>query len=184
MKALKEETAKAVREVLEEACLNKGDIFVVGCSTSEVMGGRIGKNSSMEAASYIYEALDEELRKKEVFLAVQCCEHLNRAIVIERDALLNLDQRVNVVPHEHAGGSLATTAYSHMKSPVVVETIVADAGLDIGDTLIGMHLRRVAVPLRIPTKTIGEAHILGARTRPKFIGGNRAEYDSKLAKGK
>jgi uncharacterized protein (TIGR01440 family) len=169
----------AVKELIEVAKLKKGDIMVVGCSTSEVLGSKIGTNSDPDTAKYIFEGLYAPLKEQGIFLAVQCCEHLNRAIVIEKSALPNAET-VNVIPQKKAGGSLATVAYANFENPVVVEEIKADAGLDIGDTLIGMHLKKVAVPVRLATKQIGEAHLTCARVRPKFIGGIRAIYDETL----
>lgn len=176
---IKEQCEKAVREVLEKAKVKKGDIFVVGCSTSEVMGSRIGTDSNYETAEEIFAGIYGVTQEKGVYLAIQCCEHLNRAIVTERAAVLG-KEIVNVVPQKKAGGSLATVAYKSFADPVVVEEIKADAGMDIGDTLIGMHLKKVAVPLRIETKKIGEANVVCARVRPKFIGGIRAIYDENL----
>lgn len=174
---IKEEAALAAKELLEAAELKKGDILVVGCSSSEIVGEKIGKGSSLETAEAVFEAIYEETKKAGVFLAAQCCEHLNRAIIIERECAEKYRlEPVCVVPFPKAGGSFATTAYRSFTSPVAVEEIKAHAGLDIGGTLIGMHLRAVAVPLRLSVKKIGEANILCARTRPKFIGGERAHY--------
>ena len=172
--------AKAViTELTEKAKLKTGDIVVIGCSTSEIIGSRIGTNSSPDAAKMVFEAIYEVTQEKGVYLAAQCCEHLNRAIIIERQAV-PFTETVNAIPHPKAGGSFATQAYQHFKDPVAVEKIKADAGLDIGSTLIGMHLKKVAVPLRLENKMIGEAIVVAARTRPKFIGGARAVYDDKL----
>ena len=176
---IKEQSAKAVLELLEKAKLKKGDILVVGCSTSEVLGSKIGTDSNSDTAKEIFDGIYGVLKEKGIYLAVQCCEHLNRAIVIERAAVQNAEI-VNVVPQKKAGGSLATVAYASFENPVVVEEIKADAGLDIGDTLIGMHLKKVAVPVRIETKQIGKANVVCARVRPKFIGGIRAIYDETL----
>ncbi|MEE0969090.1 MAG: TIGR01440 family protein [Clostridia bacterium] len=174
---IKKDTVFAVRELLEAAELKKGDILVVGCSSSEMIGEKIGKSSSLEAAEAAFEAIYAETEKLGVFLAAQCCEHLNRAVIIEKECAEKYGlEPVCVVPFPKAGGSFATTAYRSFKSPVAVETIKAHAGLDIGGTLIGMHLRCVAVPVRLSLKQIGEANILCARTRPKFIGGERAHY--------
>lgn len=173
----------AAWELLEVARLEKGDIFIVGCSTSEVMGARIGKGSSMDAAKAIYEGIYPVLHEQGIFLAAQCCEHLNRAVIVERSALLPGTEICNVVPRLHAGGAFAMTVYENAEHPVAVEEIRASAGMDIGDTLIGMHLKRVAVPVRISVKRIGEANLVCARTRPKFIGGSRAEYDESLIGG-
>lgn len=171
------QAAQAVTELLEQANLKPGQILVVGCSSSEVVGGRIGKNSSMEAAGAIYNAIAPILKEKGIYLAAQCCEHLNRAIILEAKAAEKYGyEPVSVCPWPHAGGSWATTCWRHFAEPVAVEEIKAHAGLDIGGTLIGMHLRRVAVPVRLSLDHIGQAHILCARTRPKLIGGERAHY--------
>ena len=172
--------ARAVMEELKQkANLKSGDIVVIGCSTSEIIGSKIGSNSSPETAKIVFEALYDYAKEEGLYLAVQCCEHLNRAIVTEREAV-PLAECVNVVPQPKAGGSMATQAYAHFKNPVVVEEIKADAGIDIGFTLIGMHLKKVAVPLRLENNKIGEATVIAARTRPKFIGGIRAVYDEDL----
>lgn len=169
-----------VEEICEKAKLNKGDIFIVGCSTSEVIGGIIGKNSSVETGEALFNTIYNILSKKGIFLAAQCCEHLNRAIIIEKEALPFGVETVNVLPQPKAGGSFATAAYNGFKNPVAVETIKADAGIDIGDTLIGMHLKAVAVPVRLQNNKIGSARVVAARTRAKFIGGERAHYNSDL----
>lgn len=174
-----EQTTAVVSELYEKAKLKKGSIIVVGCSTSEVVGSTIGTNSNVEVAGEIFKALHDYTKSKEVYLAIQCCEHLNRAIIIEREAV-PFAEPVNVVPQPKAGGSLATQAYVAFTHPVALEEIKADAGLDIGFTLIGMHLKKVAVPLRLEHHTIGEAMVIAARTRPKFIGGERARYDGEL----
>lgn len=173
---IKLQCKNAVEELIEVAKLKKGNVVIVGCSTSEVVGSKIGTNSDPNTAEKIFEGLYSTLNEKGIFLAVQCCEHLNRAIVIESDATPNAEP-VNVIPQKKAGGSLATVAYSSFKNPIVIEQIKADAGLDIGDTLIGMHLKSVAVPVRLSINAIGEAHLTAARVRPKFIGGVRAIYD-------
>lgn len=169
----------AVKELIEIAKLKKGDILVVGCSTSEVLGSKIGTNSDPDTAKYIFEGIYAPLKEKGIYLAVQCCEHLNRAIVTEKVAVPNAET-VNVIPQKKAGGSLATVAYASFENPVMIEEIKADAGMDIGDTFIGMHLKKVAVPVRLSNKQIGEAHLTCARVRPKFIGGIRAIYDENL----
>lgn len=153
--------------------------MVVGCSTSEIIGSKIGTNSSPDTAETVFKAIYSYAKEKGIYLAVQCCEHLNRAIVVERKAV-PFAEIVNVVPQPKAGGSFATQAYAHFEDPVVVEEIKADAGIDIGLTLIGMHLKKVAVPVRLENKNIGEALVVAARTRPKFIGGIRAAYDQEL----
>ena len=174
-----EQAKAALQELCEKAKLREGNIVVIGCSTSEVVGSKIGTNSSPETAGEIFRGLYDHAREKGIYLAIQCCEHLNRAIVTERTAV-PFGEPVNVVPQPKAGGSLATQAYANFDDPVVLEEIQADAGLDIGFTLIGMHLKKVAVPLRLTNNTIGEAMVLAARTRPKFIGGVRAAYNEEM----
>lgn len=178
-KSIYKETQAAIAELYEKANLHKGDIVVVGCSTSEVVGSKIGTNSNPDVAGEIFNALNDFTKEKGLFLAIQCCEHLNRAIIVEREAV-PFSELVNVVPQPKAGGSLATKAYQGFNLPVAVEEIKADAGLDIGFTLIGMHLKKVAVPLRLINNTIGSARVVAARTRPKFIGGVRAVYDEEI----
>lgn len=164
-------------ELLEQARLKPGSLLVVGCSSSEMVGQRIGKGSSMEAAQAAFQGIYPVLREQGIDLAVQCCEHLNRALILEREAAEKRGYEiVNVVPQPKAGGSFAVTAWNAFSDPVAVEAIAADAGVDIGGTLIGMHLRRVAVPVRTSLSQIGEAIVLCARTRPKYIGGPRAIY--------
>ena len=167
---------QACNELCDVAKLKEGSIVVIGCSSSEVAGGTIGHNSSLETAQAVFKGIYEVLCERKIYLAAQCCEHLNRAIIVEREAVPNAEI-VNVVPQPKAGGSFATTAYKTFKDPVALEEIKADAGLDIGGTLIGMHLKRVAVPVRLGIDHIGQAILLAARTRPKFIGGCRAVYD-------
>ena len=178
---IKNESAAVFSQLIEAAKLREGSVVVLGCSTSEVGGSRIGTASSMDIAAAIYDGFYDMLCGKGIFLAAQCCEHLNRALVIERALAVKLGlDIVNAVPQPKAGGSSATTAYSRMKDPVLVERIRADAGVDIGGTLIGMHLKETAVPLRLPQKKIGEAFVASARTRAKFIGGARAVYNEEL----
>lgn len=167
---------QAVEELLAVAGLQAGDVFVVGCSSSEIVGSQIGHGSSLEAAQAVYEGIAPVLREAGVFLAAQCCEHLNRAIILEAEALPAGAEPVNVIPQPKAGGSFATTCWQRFAHPVALEAIRADAGMDIGDTLIGMHLKAVAVPVRLSLRRIGEANLVCARTRPKYIGGSRAAY--------
>ena len=181
LKEIKEQAGKATSELLLRAGLSEGDILAVGCSSSEVIGERIGTSSSMEAARAVFEGIYAETLKKGVYLAAQCCEHLNRAVIIEKE--LAKRERlpvVNVIPQAKAGGSFATTAYERFAQPAAVEHIRAQAGMDIGDTLIGMHLEEVAVPVRVGIKEIGRAHLVCARTRGKFIGGERAVYNQEM----
>ena len=168
---------QATEELLEAAHLETGDIFVVGCSSSEIMGGHIGHPSSVEAAAAVLAGVLPPLQGQGVYLDVQCWEHLNRAIVLEREAAKAYGcQIVAAIPQPHAGGSWATSCWRAFKDPVLVEEVRAAAGMDIGGTLIGMHLRRVAVPVRLSLDHIGQAILLCARTRPPFIGGARAVY--------
>lgn len=172
---------QAVSELLEVARLEPGDIFVIGCSSSEVGGDKIGSNSSPEIAQAVFQGVYPLLKERDVYLAAQCCEHLNRAIILEKEAARRYGlPLVNVVPQPKAGGSFATAAWAAFDCPAAVETIQAAAGIDIGGTLIGMHLRPVAVPVRLSLRQIGQANILCARTRPKFIGGVRAHYNEDL----
>lgn len=167
----------AMLELLEAASLKPGQIVVVGCSSSEIMGQKIGKGSTPEAAQAVVGELLPLLKERELYLAAQCCEHLNRALIMERQAAEKFGYEIVCVrPRPKAGGSFATAVYEAMDDPVAVEFVRADAGLDIGNTMIGMHLKHVAVPLRLSVKTIGEAPVNAARTRPKLIGGARAEY--------
>ena len=179
MSTIYEQAKASLAELCEKAKLREGNIVVIGCSTSEVMGSKIGTNSNPQVAGELFQGLSDYAKSKGIFLAIQCCEHLNRAIVTERKAV-PYGEPVNVIPQPKAGGSLATQAYAHFDDPVVLEEIRADAGLDIGFTLIGMHLKKVAVPLRLEDNTIGEAMVLAARTRSKFIGGSRAIYDEEM----
>lgn len=178
MTAIGEEAYRAAKEILEAAALEKGELFVVGCSTSEVGGASIGSYSSPELAEVVFGGIYQATQEAGVYLAAQCCEHLNRALILETEAAKSFGYEiVNVVPQPKAGGSFATAAYKAFEQPAAVEHIKAAAGMDIGDTLIGMHLKDVAVPTRIRTTQIGDAHVVCARTRPKFIGGARAVYD-------
>lgn len=175
---LEKEGYDAAREIIEKANLRKGSLFVVGCSTSEVCGSKIGTASSPDVAQAVFRGIYKAVTEAGVYLAAQCCEHLNRALILECEAAEKYGyEEVNVVPQPKAGGSFATAAYHSFKEPVAVEHIKAHAGMDIGDTLIGMHLKDVAVPVRISQKQIGEAHVVCARTRAKFVGGSRAVYD-------
>ena len=179
---VKEESANAARQLAETARLHKGQIVVVGCSTSEVVGHNVGSWSTPEVANAIFEGLNSVFAPMGVYIAAQCCEHLNRALIVEHEAVPN-GEIVNVMPQPKAGSSFATAAYHSFRHPVALEEIRADAGLDIGGTLIGMHLKKVAVPVRLQQNHIGQAIRLAARVRPKFIGGERAIYDESLKDG-
>ncbi|MFD2616241.1 TIGR01440 family protein [Terrilactibacillus laevilacticus] len=177
---IKSQLKQALNDLNKAMPLSSDHLLVVGASTSEVIGERIGTAGTLDAAEMIYEELMEFKKETGVHYAFQCCEHLNRALVIEKS--IAKDQRfdqVTVTPVRTAGGSMATYAYQHIENPVVVEFIKADAGIDIGDTFIGMHLKHVAVPVRSTVKSIGQAHLTMARTRPKLIGGERAVYPVK-----
>lgn len=172
---------KAAGELLDKAKVRPGQLMVVGCSSSEVGGHRIGTDSNVETAAALFDGIYEQVKKRGLFLAAQCCEHLNRALIIECEAAEKFGyEQVNVVPQPKAGGSFGTTAYARFSDPVAVEHVRADCGMDIGGTLIGMHLKEVAVPVRLSMDHIGEAVLLCARTRPKFVGGVRAHYDENL----
>lgn len=167
----------AVLELLDTAGLKAGDLLVVGCSSSEMLGRRIGKGGSLEAAQAVLSGMLPVLKERGIYLAAQCCEHLNRALILEEEAAERFGYEiVNVQPWEHAGGSFATAVWAQLERPCAVEHVRAHAGMDIGDTLIGMHLKEVAVPVRLSVRRIGQANLVCARTRPKFIGGERARY--------
>lgn len=175
---LYQEAYEAAAELMDLAGLEEGDLLVVGCSTSEVSGERIGSASKPELANDVFQGIWDAARQRNVFLAAQCCEHLNRALILEKRAAKARGlEIVSVVPWPKAGGSFATCAYHSFEEPVAVEHIKADVGMDIGDTIIGMHLKDVAVPVRLSVDKIGHAHLVCARTRPKYIGGERAHYE-------
>lgn len=181
MSTLNEQLSRDLHQVITEwidrSLLYKNDLFVIGCSTSEVAGEHIGTSGSEDIAHIIYDALQTLKEKTGIHLAFQCCEHLNRALVVERQTMKAFKlNEVTVIPTPSAGGSMASYAFQQMEEPVVVETVQADTGMDIGDTMIGMHLKHVAVPLRFKQQAIGHAHLTAARTRPKLIGGSRASY--------
>jgi len=182
--ALTRQAAQAAEEVLAAAKLQPGDLFVVGCSSSEVLGSRIGTATNVDAAKALFEGIYPVLQKSRIALATQCCEHLNRALVVEREVMKQYRlEQVNAIPQpNHAGGAFATVTYENLKDPVLVESLnqEASAGMDIGATLIGMHIHPVVVPLRISMDHIGEAFLICARRRPKYVGGQRAIYDPDL----
>lgn len=182
LEQVKEEAANAAKQLVAEARLHKGQIVVVGCSTSEVVGHKVGSWSTPEVGQAIFDGLNSVFAPLGINIAAQCCEHLNRALIVDYEAVPGAEI-VNVVPQPKAGSSFATAAYNAFSHPVALEEIKADAGLDIGGTLIGMHLKRVAVPVRLAQKHIGDAVLLAARVRPKFIGGERAIYNDELKNG-
>ncbi len=182
LEELKQNAKAAAQELVVAAHLHAGNIVVIGCSTSETLGEMLGTWSAPEAGAAIYEGLQEVFLPEGIYIAAQCCEHLNRALIIEYEAVPGVEY-VNVVPQPKAGGSFATACYHNMKHPVALEQIKADAGLDIGGTLIGMHLKNVAVPIRLKQHFIGKAYVTAARVRPKCIGGERAFYDDSLKNG-
>ena len=175
----KKSVREAVKELIDVSGIKKGDILVVGCSSSEILGHNLGTYSSPETAAAVFDAIYEVTKPLGIYIAAQCCEHLNRALIVERE-IASKDNMVNVVPQPKAGGSFATSAYNRFNYPVAVDSVKADAGLDIGGTLIGMHLRRVAVPVRLTITKIGEANVTAARTRLPFTGGSRAVYNDNL----
>ena len=180
MSDIKKQVFVAVNSLADASGLKKGQIMILGCSTSEICGERIGHGSVYETGAEVISGALAALKPRGIYLAVGCCEHLNRAVVLERKAAEKYGfEIVSVIPQPKAGGSAATAAYRSFDDPVVVEFIKAHAGIDIGDTFIGMHLRHVAVPLRLDVKEIGKAHVTYAKTRPKFIGGSRAVYELK-----
>ena len=179
---VEQEAAQAARQLAEAAHLRRGQIVVIGCSTSEVVGHQVGSWSTPEVADAIFRGLNSVFAPMGVYMAAQCCEHLNRALIVEHEAVPGAEI-VNVKPQPKAGSSFATAAYNSFRHPVALEEIKADAGLDIGGTLIGMHLKKVAVPVRLDQSHIGSAIVLAARVRPKFIGGERAIYDESLKDG-
>lgn len=179
---VRQEAATAANQLVESAKLHRGQIVVVGCSTSEVVGHQVGSWSTPDVGQAIFDGLNSVFSPLGIYIAAQCCEHLNRALIVDYDAVPNAEI-VNVVPQPKAGSSFATAAYRTFPHPVAIEEIRADAGLDIGGTLIGMHLKKVAVPIRLAQNHIGDAILLAARVRPKFIGGERAVYDETLKDG-
>ena len=177
---VRRQAAQAAEELLAQAATEPGDFFVVGCSSSEIVGQSIGQGSSIQAAQAVCDGIWPVLQRYQLSLAAQCCEHLNRALILETEAAEKYGyEPVNVMPQPKAGGSFATAAWQAFADPVAVEHIAAHAGMDIGDTLIGMHLKDVAVPVRLSIRQIGEAHLVCARTRRKFVGGVRAVYDER-----
>ena len=186
MSKIYDEAREVALEVIEKAELGEGDVLAIGCSTSVVVGETIGTHSSFETAQELFRGIYDVASERGIYIAAQCCEHLNRALIVEKELL---DQPVSsyrpnvfgdvvaVVPQPKAGGSFATTAWQTFKEPVAIETIQADAGIDIGGTLVGMHIKRVAVPVKLQHKTIGEANVIAAGSRAKFIGGERAKYE-------
>lgn len=181
LEELRLQAKRAAEELVEAARLKAGSLVVVGCSSSEIVGSRIGSDSNLDVAEAVFDGIYGVLQEKGVYLAAQCCEHLNRALILETEAAEKFGYDiVNVRPWAHAGGSFATTVWEHLEQPAAVEHIKAKAGMDIGATLIGMHLKDVAVPVRLSLNRIGEAVLICARTRPRFIGGERARYQEEL----
>lgn len=181
LKIIQEQAANAAKELIEKSGIKKGQVLLVGCSTSEIQGFDLGSHSGVEIGEAVLSGILPVAKQAGVYLAAQCCEHINRAVIIEEEAMekFNLEQ-VNAIPQPKAGGSFATALYNSLTSPVTVSDVKAHAGIDIGGVLIGMHLKEVAVPVRLSTRKIGEAIIIAARTRPKFTGGERAVYNEKL----
>ncbi len=181
---IKDQARQAVTEILDAAGLKEGSIFVIGCSSSEILGDQIGTATNMDSANAVYDGIIPVLRERGILPAAQCCEHLNRALVVDRATMEKYGfEQVNAIPQpNHAGGAFGTVCYQRFDDPVLVENIgaKADAGIDIGGTMIGMHMHSVVVPMRISLRRIGQAPIICARHRPKYVGGMRAIYDEKL----
>lgn len=178
MELIEQQALSVIDEVLSQSSLKKGDLLVIGCSTSEVGGSSMGTDSNFETAKKIFNVIYPALKEKGIYLAAQCCEHLNRAVVVESEyASSHMLEQVSVRPMPKAGGSFATAAYENFDNPVVVENVKANAGIDIGGVLIGMQIKSVAVPLKLKNKHIGKAIVIAARSRPKYIGGERAHYE-------
>ncbi|WP_088227180.1 TIGR01440 family protein [Desulfosporosinus sp. FKB] len=178
LQELKQEWEGILDGFFQQVTLRSQQILVLGCSTSEVVGHRIGQGSSLDVAEILLPPLLKRVRQKGIYLAVQGCEHINRALVVEEDCAEHYGlEIVTVLPALHAGGAMTVKAWDSFMSPVMVETIQGHAGIDVGDTFIGMHLRPVVIPVRIHVKELGEAHLTLARTRPRLIGGPRARYD-------
>ncbi len=176
---LKNDLETLIEELEEENFFFENQRLIIGCSTSEVIGEHIGKNSSLEVAEVIFNGFRTVREKYDIHLMFQGCEHINRAVTMDRRTSVQFGfDEVSVVPHRSAGGSLSEYAYQKMADPVVAEFVTADSGIDIGQTMIGMHLKHVAVPLRTNTRLIGEAVVTIAKTRPKLIGGPRAKYNN------
>ncbi|EOT72988.1 hypothetical protein I589_03259 [Enterococcus phoeniculicola ATCC BAA-412] len=176
---MQKELTVIVNDVLKAAKLKKGNVFVLGCTTSEIVGGQIGKNSSQEVGQWVIETMKSILDSLGIYLGVQGCEHINRALVVERElAEAKGWEIVSVKPALHAGGACSVAAFEQFADPVEVEHILAQAGVDIGDTSIGMHVKHVQVPVRPSVKELGGAHVTALRSRPKYIGGPRAMYES------
>jgi len=179
---IRKDLGKALDELFSSSIAGENAILIVGCSTSEIVGEKIGTAGRDDVAKAIFDTLRKFCRKKKMHLAAQCCEHLNRSLVVEKETMKRLAlTRVNAIPQKHAGGAFAAAVWKDMKEPVLVESIAADFGIDIGDTLIGMHMKPVAVPVRVSVKKIGDAHLVLARSRCKYVGGERAAYDPDLS---
>lgn len=174
---ISQQVKQAVTELFSTGTVKDGQILVVGCSTSEISGKRIGRSSNTDVGEIVARSIIDALPES-VYLAAQCCEHLNRALVVEEEAAEKFGwEVVSVIPMPCAGGAFAASVRALLKKPVVVENVKAHWGLDIGDTLIGMHMKSVVVPVRLAIKEVGQAHLTAARYRPKLIGGARAVYE-------
>ena len=176
---IQEAVRNTALELYEKAGLKSTQTVVVGCSTSEVSGSHIGTQSNIEIGKTVFSELYSVFSERGINLAAQCCEHLNRVVIVEREISAGF-KIVNAIPIPDAGGAFAAAAYKYFQDPVALESFQADAGLDIGGTLIGMHIKHVAVPLRLGVRLIGEAVVIAARTRPPLVGGNRTIYDDSM----
>ena len=172
------EAYECALELIGRAKPRAGEIFVVGCSTSAVLGSNPGTSSAPDVGRAVMAGVRRACIENSLYLAAQCCEHLNRAVVLEREAAQRFGyEEVNAVPQPKAGGSFAAALWTALREPCAVEHIRASLGMDIGGVMIGMQLREVAVPVPLERSAIGEARVIAARTRPKYVGGERAVYD-------
>ncbi|NLY80572.1 MAG: TIGR01440 family protein [Lysinibacillus sp.] len=177
LNSIRKQISQLLTEYEQQVQLKPGQLFIVGCSTSEIKGSKIGTAGSMEIAEVLYDELNAFAKKHNIYLVFQGCEHINRALTLEYEAAKDYGlEPVSVIPVQKAGGSMAAYAYTQLKDPVVVEHVRGHGGIDIGQTFIGMHLKEVVVPIRTSVRQIGEAIVAAAKVRPKLIGGERAVY--------
>ena len=174
---IRAQVTKAILDLAKAGSLQPGTQLVIGCSTSEIAGGQIGKASAPEIGEWVVAAVLNVCRQREFIPIFQCCEHLNRSLVIPLEAARESRYvRVNAIPQPKAGGSVPAAAWKMLEEPCLVMQVQADAGLDIGDVLVGMHIRPVAVPFRGEVKQVGQAHVVSAFSRLPYVGGERAVY--------
>ena len=177
LKQIEKDAKRVTLELLQAAKLDPKDAVVIGGSTSEIVGEHLGSNTNLEVAKAVVKTIVNVLKEKDIYPVIQSCEHINRALVVEREyAKLHNLEPVNVIPVETAGGGFSTAAMEILDDPVVVERVGVDAGIDIGDVFIGMHIKNVGVVVRSDIKQIGKAHLSMIRTRLKLIGGDRSKH--------